>query len=557
MILPKIARRPGLWLGLWLIVCFFSPVSTFSQDQDSADGKPSVGSFTIAGTVVNSVTGAPLPQARVAITNTRKAGRAEQLITSENGHFEFLNLPAGKFSLQGSKRGFLPGAYDQHEQFSTAIVTGPDFDTGQLVLRLTPMAIITGHILDEVGDPVRGAQVDLFREDHCGGMTRIARAAVSSHTDDQGFYDFTQLEPGTYFVSVTAEPWYAVHPVIVPDATGHTSSIALDVAYPTTYYSRATEADSATPIAVKGGDRPQIDIHLNPVPALHLLFQVPVDQTDQFRPPILQKHVFDAMEQVQTDGMRPVSRGVFEITGVPAGRYTVRTEGAGSGQAQQATDVDLTRDGQDLGSTSEPLATLKLVLRLFAGEQIPKQFAFALQDARHRTIAYQMVDAAGAAKFEGVAAGKYAILVYSPGQAFAVAQISTSAGDALGHELNVVAGTDQEVTVIVTGGIVSLEGTVKKGGKPAAGVMVALVPDDPEGHLELFRRDQSDFDGTFAVRGVIPGNYTIVAVEDAWGFEWLQPGVLTRYVQHGQRLTISNLMRGSVRLPDPVEVQTR
>src|SRR5271163_2239991 len=104
MILPKIARRPGLWLGLWLIVCFFSPVSPFSQDQDSADGKPSVGSFTFAGTEVDSVTGAPRPQARVAITNTRKAGRAEQLITSENGHFEFLNLPAGKFSLQGSKR---------------------------------------------------------------------------------------------------------------------------------------------------------------------------------------------------------------------------------------------------------------------------------------------------------------------------------------------------------------------------------------------------------------------------------------------------------------------
>jgi len=37
--------------------------------------------------------------------------------------------------------------------------------------------------------------------------------------------------------------------------------------------------------------------------------------------------------------------------------------------------------------------------------------------------------------------------------------------------------------------------------KPVAGIMVALVPDDPEMHIELFRRDQSDFDGTFLVRG--------------------------------------------------------
>ena len=87
--------------------------------------------------------------------------------------------------------------------------------------------------------------------------------------------------------------------------------------------------------------------------------------------------------------------------------------------------------------------------------------------------------------------------------------------------------------------------------QPVAGVMIALVPKDPEAHRELFRRDQSDFDGSFVLRGVIPGSYTIVAVEDAWGFQWMQPGVLGRYVQHGQNVTIGELMKGSVRLPDP------
>jgi len=84
-----------------------------------------------------------------------------------------------------------------------------------------------------------------------------------------------------------------------------------------------------------------------------------------------------------------------------------------------------------------------------------------------------------------------------------------------------------------------------------------LVPKDPESHRELFRRDQSDLDGSFVLRGVIPGSYTIVAVEDAWGFQWMQPGVFGRYIQHGQNLTIGELMKGSVRLPDPVEVQPR
>jgi hypothetical protein len=82
------------------------------------------------------------------------------------------------------------------------------------------------------------------------------------------------------------------------------------------------------------------------------------------------------------------------------------------------------------------------------------------------------------------------------------------------------------VTASLSAGTVSIEGIVQKKDKKAAGVMVALVPNDPVAHIELFRRDQSDFDGTFVLRGVIPGSYTIVAVEDAWGLEWLQPGVL-------------------------------
>jgi len=54
---------------------------------------------------------------------------------------------------------------------------------------------------------------------------------------------------------------------------------------------------------------------------------------------------------------------------------------------------------------------------------------------------------------------------------------------------------------------------------------------------------------------VIPGSYTIVAVEDAWGFDWLQPGVLARYVQYGQNVIIGERMQGTVHLPDPIEVQ--
>ena len=149
------------------------------------------------------------------------------MITSENGHFEFGSLKPGKFSLQGAKRGFIPAAYEQHEQFSTAIVTGAGFDTGNLVLRLTPLALLGGKVIDESGDPVRNARVMLYVEDHQAGMNRITRAG-NGLSDDQGSYEFAALAPGNYYLSVAARPWYAVHPV---SSLGEGAGLGLSVVH--------------------------------------------------------------------------------------------------------------------------------------------------------------------------------------------------------------------------------------------------------------------------------------------------------------------------------------
>ena len=101
--------------------------------------------------------------------------------------------------------------YDQHEQFSTAIVTGAGLETEALVLRLAPAAIISGKILDEAGEPVRHATVTLYYDDHSNGVDQI-RQASGTQTNRQGAYEIPRLMPGTYFLSASAKPWYALHP---------------------------------------------------------------------------------------------------------------------------------------------------------------------------------------------------------------------------------------------------------------------------------------------------------------------------------------------------------
>ena len=515
-------------------------------------------SFRIAGTIVNAITGAPLSQARVAIAETRDRSKPVSLLTSDDGRFEFSSLKPGKYSLQGAKRGFLSAAYEQHEQYSTAIVAGSEYATENLVLRLTPMALMTGHVTDESGEPIRDANVILYFENRAGGLTRTIRFSTS-RSDDRGFYDFSQLRPGKYFVSASAKPWYAVHPATVLDpALAPPSQVSgdLDVVYPPTYFGGATDSDAATPIEVQGGDRLEIDIRLNPVPALHVLYHLPADGPANYNAPLLEKHVFDSLGFIPADSINSVAPGVFEMTGIPAGRYMVRMTNTDSGQLQLSSDVDLVQNGQDLGeSRGEPLGTLKVTLKMPADEPFPKQYVVGLLNSRRQMWEVKQGDPIGQFSFENVPPGKYSILLNSQGTTLSVARATSSAGETWGHDVTVAAGATTDLTAFLSSGVVRIEGVVQRKDKKVAGVMVALVPSDPVAHIDLFRRDQSDLDGTFALQGVIPGAYTIVAIEDAWGLDWLQPAVLARYVKQGQNISIGDFMTGVIRLPNPIEVQ--
>jgi 5-hydroxyisourate hydrolase-like protein (transthyretin family) len=541
-----------------LIVCFSSKAALAQSAAPNRDIPGAM--YTVAGVVVNSVTGAPLAEARVSLVDTQTRKGVRRQTTSEGGRFAFIGLPAGKFSLEGSKRGYISASYEQHEQYSTAIVTGPDLKTDELVLRLDPMAVLSGHVRDENGEPVRHAQVTLFMEDHGEGMNRVNRQS-NAIADDLGYFDFSSLIPGTYFVSVSAEPWYAVHAASTTanTAAGYSGvSSTLDAVYPNTFYSGATEAADATPIVMKAGEHPEIEVHLNPVPALHIFFRMADDGQNRFPQPQLQKHVFDWEEPAQTSGMVSEEPGVFELVGVPPGKYSVRVNSGGQGQVAHTIDMNLSRDGEELDtSRGEPLSSLKLTLKQEEGEALPRELVVLLQDHRLRIVAGRQVDASGEVQFEGLTAGKYAIFCNAQGNGCAVTRTETATLKASGHDVTLGAGVQQELTAWLTAGVVKLEGLAQKAGKPVAGVMVVLIPKDPEAQREYFRRDQSDFDGTFSVANIMPGTYTIVAVEDAWGMEWMQPGVLSRYAQHGQELTIGALMRGTVHLPDPVETQPK
>jgi actin-related protein len=545
---------------LALVITYSSAFLAGQQKPAQSPGIVAPGAgFRIAGVVVSSTSGSLLPSTRVSVTDTKNPRNTQWMITGEDGRFEFNGLSAGKYSLRGGHRRFIPTTYDQHGQFSTAIVTGAGVDTENLILRLVPTATISGKVVDEFGEGVREANVRLYREIHSQGVSQIVSAG-EAQTDDQGFYEFSDLVPGNYFVSGSGKPWYAVHP---PQQREGGQFVAvdrsLDVSYPATYYSGTTEAEVATPIPIKGGDHADIQLNLAPVPSLHLIFHVPENGQNGFNPPMLEKRVFDSSEIVGFQGMQQISPGVFELTGIPAGKYTIHFRPSTPGEAERTTEMEVKEDGQELDSSpGEPLSTLKLSVKVAGEERLPHPLFVALRDARLRTVAVRQVEANGEAHFEGVAAGKYVVVAGSQTMAYSVVRAPLENGaESSSNSLSLAPGTSLAASVLLVGGTASVEGFVKRSGKPAPGIMVVLVPDNPESNVELFRRDQSDLDGSFVLRSVIPGSYTVVAIEDGWALEWSRPVVLARYAPHGQKLTIRAGTQEPVQLPEPVEVQTR
>jgi len=87
--------------------------------------------------------------------------------------------------------------------------------------------------------------------------------------------------------------------------------------------------------------------------------------------------------------------------------------------------------------------------------------------------------------------------------------------------------------------------------------MMVLLPKDTGAWQSLARRDQSNSDGSFALRDVAPGQYTLVAIQDGWSLDWWRPELMGRYLPGGTAVTVTGKSGSLMRLPATVAVQMR
>ncbi len=555
-------------LPLLILICLGLPATGAQVSRPSAP--TAAARYRISGKVVNGISDQALSEATISIYQPGDNRLISQIKTTDDGRFTFDQLAPGKYVLQGDHRGFIAAMYDEHDGFSTAIVVGPGLESENLILRLTPFALISGVVTDEAGEPVRGARLSLYSRDPNEGLGNI-RLISSSMTDDTGAYELPHLKPGNYFLAVMASPWYANHPSILQaSAQDNGARSPLDVAYPTIFYADANDSDSATPIPVKGGDALEINFNLQAVPALHLFIHEPqqrpaADATLQNATPnapqamqaTVQQSIFGNIEGVQQTSTAYAGNeaGITEIAGLAPGHYQVQISGTPDSPSRTLT-VDATSDAQldsSAGATlSEISGTVEGAPQLAAGEQT----LIGLTQPGKQD--YQPVGKDGTFRFQDLLPGSYEVVAQGSHRVLSIAHLAASNATVAGNGIKLTGGeANVTLTVTIAEGSSTLQGVARKGDKPFGGAMIVLVPKDPASSRSLFRRDQSDSDGTFALANVPAGTYTVVAIQDGWVLDWADPEVIARYVPKGLPVTIPSSAAKNLKLAGPVDVQPR
>ena len=521
--------------------------ATLGAQQSSSAAPPVGAQFQIAGTVVDAVSGAPLSHVTVAIAPVAKRDDMRTVVTAADGQFLFEKLAKGKYTLSAQRHGYISQAFNQHDQFSSSIAVGPDLDSASLVFKLRPESSILGKIIDNYGEPVASAQVRLFQISVPNGRRGdgMQRRLV---TNDEGFYRFSHLPPGDYYLAVSTRPWYVegnhirtnieskvLQPVQEDDA-------ALDMAYPVTFFPGVTEFNSARAIPLGASDSFTADIILQPVRAAHVHINTgDLDPSRGLTATITQTVAGDMAMDIS-----PIisisAKNEIELTGFAPGNYKLGLSITNPGEpGQKAVSrfsrlLDASANAEVSVEQSVSAVPVTGSVKLEGGS-LPASGALQLREKRTGEGVYARISPQGEFEFSlGVLPGTYDLAVTNLPDLF-VRRIAAVEAKVTGQTVSIGSGP-VKLTITLTQGTGKVDGVALRDGKPVSGAMIVLVPQDPSSNLSLFRRDQSDSDGSFTLAAVLPGKYTALALENGWAMEWSNPEVLKPFLPGGEAIQI-------------------
>jgi protocatechuate 3,4-dioxygenase beta subunit len=523
---------------------------------------------TVAGTVIDAVSERPLKGAEVrlrAIPGTTAPGsqsasqsspQSRSANTDAGGRFVFESLSPGRYVVLATHDGYVKNAREYGDLRGKWLLLAPGQHVSDIVVRLLPNGTIAGRVRNEAGKPLRGVSVQAMKSSYPHGKRELHDVANAS-TNDAGEYRILALAPGKYCIRAKLPTSLKARP-------------GSDKAYVPIYYPAANDPSRSVTLVLRAAeDLAGIDMNLALVPTVHIRGRVINARTSL---PSKEAEVTLLSDQGETifspyQNFSAGGQANFEFQGVPPGFYVLVAQqpstphepktmwGRTSIEVKETNlehvevvvgpGVDVSGRIRVEGDTAVDLSK-EINHHRMSGileSQEASSLASLTPDIDNATV-----NADGTFIFREVPEGNYRINFFPVPEGFYLR--SSGSSDMLETGITVGRGhSPAAVELVLSPGAGRIDGTVESDEQSAPGASVVLVPDGKgRGQPNYYRQSVTDLLGRFAMRNIIPGDYTLFAWEQIDRGAYFDPEFLGRYEDRGTAVHVEEGGHLSVKL---------
>jgi hypothetical protein len=400
-------------------------------------------------------------------------------VADTNGRYRFTSVKPGRYRIYAERPGFWPA-----RQWLTLTDCA---SVRKIDLTLLASAAIGGHVYDEAGEPLL-VNVQLWRETWKHGFRELLE--VTRQTTEEGGYRFFGLPAGRYSVSTAQTPVRETRQ-----------------AYDQTFYPSPLIVDS-------GSEARDIDFHLRRTPTVTLGLTIEgTFAADQFVSIDLESHDRNTNLHLATNDPK------LDIDGLTTGPYKLIATSRYEDQRYYALlNINVgSIDIRGLPVRLLPALDVQAMLR-FEGDHAPA--ALVALSLSPRETAHPEED--GSYKWSDVIPGAYNLSADLPEDFYFKS----------GRTVEIRLGKQGPFQLVVSAGAARLDGRVQFP-DTVDKVRVVLVGTGIE------KNALAGSDGAFALTGIAPGQYTLIAIEEDEDQNWRSPETLKALIAKGAQVDLA------------------